>query len=306
MPGVICNKVSEYCPVEATIYGYRPSLGWNVWFAIFFGVASLLHLGLGLRYKTWTYMIGVGLGCLAECGGYYGRLMMNNNPFDDIGFQIQVVLLIFAPSFLAAGIYLTLKHIVIHVGEPWSRLRPNFYTYIFIGCDVTSLVLQSLGGAMAAMGGTNKSQIDLGTNIMLAGIVWQVIVLIIFGYLVAEYAFRTYRRKVTLSEEASTLIYDRKFHLFALGVFIAYLTIFVRCVYRIPELQDGWGGKLMRKEPDFIGFEGIMIMFAVLAQTIFHPGHYFPAMTSGKAPAKKRHGKGVGSRDSRIEMVNRV
>ncbi|KAF2637508.1 RTA1-domain-containing protein [Massarina eburnea CBS 473.64] len=302
-PPTPCYKVTPLCPVEATIYGYTPSLGWNAFFAVFFGVSALIHLGLGIRYKTWTYMIGVGLGCLAECGGYYGRLMINNNPWDNTGFQVQVVLLIFAPSFLAAGIYLTLKHIVIHIGEPWSRLRPIFYTYIFIACDLTSLVGQSAGGALAAMG-SDKATIDLGTNLMLAGIIWQVIVLVVFGYLVAEYAFRTYRRKAILSPEAMDIISDGRFRLFASGVFIAYFTIFIRCVYRIPELSDGWGSEMMRREPEFIGLEGIMIMFAVLAQTIFHPGHYFPAMVPGKLAAKG-HSRKLESQGSDIEMINK-
>ena len=119
-------------------------------------------------------MIGVGLGCAAECGGYVGRIMMHNNPYDELGFQLQIVLLIFAPAFLAAGIYLILKHVVLQFGKEWSRIRPAWYTYIFITCDVISLLLQSAGGALAATSDDVKT-IDLGTDIMIAGIVWQVV-----------------------------------------------------------------------------------------------------------------------------------
>lgn len=120
-------------------------------------------------------MIAVSLGCLAECIGYVGRIMMSNNPYDDLGFKIQIVLLIFAPAFLAAGIYLTLKHVVIQFGEEWSRLSPNWYTYVFIACDVSSLVLQSAGGAMAATADPGENTGDIGTSIMVAGIIWQVV-----------------------------------------------------------------------------------------------------------------------------------
>jgi len=169
-----CQAVSFECPVEGTIYGYYPSLGWNAFFAAFFGFCCLVQVGLGIRYKTWTYMIGVGLGCAAECGGYVGRIMMHNNPYDELGFQLQIVLLIFAPAFLAAGIYLILKHVVLQFGKEWSRIRPAWYTYIFITCDVISLLLQSAGGALAATSDDVKT-IDLGTDIMIAGIVWQVV-----------------------------------------------------------------------------------------------------------------------------------
>jgi hypothetical protein len=143
----------------------------NAFFAAFFGLALLIQLFLGIRYKTWTYMIAIVLGCLAECVGYIGRIMMSNNPYDDNGFKIQIVLLIFAPAFLAAGIYLTLKHVVLSFGQEWSRLRPNWYTYVFIACDVSSLILQSAGGALAAIADPGDSLGDIGTNIMIAGIV---------------------------------------------------------------------------------------------------------------------------------------
>lgn len=182
-----CKSVSPECPVEGTLYGYAPNLGANAFFAAFFGLALVLQLYLGIRYKTWTYMIAVGLGCLAETIGYIGRIIMNNNPYDDIGFNIQIVLLIFAPAFLAAGIYLTLKHLVIQFGEEWSRVRPAMYTYIFIACDISSLVMQSAGGALAATADPGASIGDVGTNLMIAGIIWQVVGMDVFPY----YSFST-------------------------------------------------------------------------------------------------------------------
>ena len=83
--------------------------------------------------------------------------------------------MIFAPAFLAAGIYLTLKHIVIQFGPEWSRLKPNWYTYLFIAADLLSLVMQSAGGALAATADSGDKLLDVGTNIMIAGIVWQVV-----------------------------------------------------------------------------------------------------------------------------------
>ena len=167
--------MSAECPVAGTIYGYEPNLGANIFFAAFFGFALLVQLYLGIRYKTWTYMIAVAAGCAAECIGYIGRIMLHSNPYSGDGFDIQIVCLIFAPAFLAAGIYLTLKHIVIQFGEQWSRLRPAWYTYIFIACDITSLLMQSAGGAIAATADAGSSEGQTGTNLMIAGIIWQVV-----------------------------------------------------------------------------------------------------------------------------------
>ncbi|KAF1837331.1 RTA1-domain-containing protein [Decorospora gaudefroyi] len=263
--------------------------------------ALLIQLFFGIRYKTWTYMIALVLGCLAECGGYIARVVMHNNPYSSIGFQVQIVLLIFAPAFLAAGIYLTLKHVVIQFGETWSRLRPAWYTYIFIACDISSLVMQSAGGALAATADPGESIGDVGTNVMIAGIIWQVVVLAFFGLLVLEYSIRTYRRRDQLSTSALDLWSNLRFKLFCGAVLIAYTTILVRCVYRIPELLGGWGGDLMRMENEFILLEGVMIALTVLAQTVFHPGLCFPALanTVGK---KAGYVKESGS-ETQIEML---
>lgn len=86
-----CQSVSPECPVEGTLYGYAPNLGANAFFAAFFGIAFIFQIYFGIRYKTWTYMIAVGLGSVAECVGYIGRIMLHNNPYDDPGFKIQIV-----------------------------------------------------------------------------------------------------------------------------------------------------------------------------------------------------------------------
>lgn len=298
-----CVAVGPDCPVEGTLYGYYPSLPANAFFAAFFGLCFVLNLGFGIKWKTWTYMIALCLGCGAECAGYIGRIMMHNNPFDDIGFQIQICLLIISPAFISAGIYLTLKHFTITFGESWSRLKPAWYTYIFITGDIISLVLQGAGGGIAATADSGSSMQDVGTNLMIAGVIFQVVILFVFGTLLTEYTLRTYRRRDQLSENALKMIADRKFRLFVAGILIAFLGIFTRCVYRIPELTGGWRSELMRNEPEFIALEGVMITIAVFTLTVFHPGYCFPAL--GNTFAKKGKNADV-SESSSIEMGQAV
>jgi hypothetical protein len=283
-----CEEVGPPpCTVERTIYGYYPSIGANAFFAAFFGLCLLVHLVLGVRYKTWTFMIALSLGCLGEVIGYAGRIMMYNNPFNSTGFQIQICCLIISPAFISAGIYLTLKHIVINFGESWSRLPPVWYTRIFITGDIVSLVLQGAGGGIAATADDGSHMLDVGTNLMIAGVVLQVVILAVFGTLLTEYAVRTYHHRGQLSPEAVTLIHKTSFRCYIFAIIIAFLGIFIRCVYRIPELTGGWRSELMRQETDFIVLEGVMIVMSVLVLTVFHPGYCFPAL--GNTIGKKRN-----------------
>lgn len=240
------------------------------------------------------------LGCAAEALGYAGRVILNNNPYDSVGFQIQICCLIIAPAFIAAGIYVTLKHFTITFGESWSRLRPAWYTYIFITGDIFSLVLQGAGGGIAATADAGSSLLDLGTNLMITGVVFQVVILFVFGFLFVEYTIRTYRRADRLTAESLALLADIKFRLFVGGILVAYLGIFTRCVYRIPELTGGWRSALMRNEPEFIALEGVMITLAVLTMTIFHPGFCFPAL--GNTIGKKSKAKTIDEEGS-VEMM---
>lgn len=71
-----CVEVGPECPVEGTLYGYAPNLGANAFFAAFFFLCLVIQLVLGIKYKTWTYMIALCLGCFGEGMGYVGRVMM--------------------------------------------------------------------------------------------------------------------------------------------------------------------------------------------------------------------------------------
>lgn len=298
-----CTEVSLeplYCPVEGTLYGYKPNIGANAFFAAFFGICLLIHLVQGIRYKTWSFMVALGFGCLGECIGYIGRILLWNNPYDDLGFQIQICCLIISPAFVSGGIYLTLKHIVMNFGERYSRLRARWYTWIFIGCDLFSLVLQGAGGGMAATGDDGSSAQDIGTDLMIAGVIFQVVCLAFFGYFLGEYSFRTHRHRDQLSIESMNVFNTFWFRGFAGAIVTAFVAIFTRCVYRVPELTGGWGNELMRNEAEFVVLEGVMIVIAVLVLTVFHPGYCFPAM--GKGKAVKRISK-MDAEDSSNEMM---
>jgi hypothetical protein len=251
------------------------------------------------QYNPNTQKIAMCFGCIGEAVGYGGRIMMYNDVFDENAFTIQICCLIISPAFISAGIYLTLKHIVISFGESWSRLKPVWYTRIFIAGDLFSLVLQGAGGGLASTADTGSSLQDVGTNLMIAGVVFQVVILAFFGYFLVEYVLRTRRRRDQLTAESVALFHNTSFRLFMGAIIVAYFCIFIRCIYRVPELSLGWRSELMRNEPEFIVLEGVMIVIAVGVLTVFHPGYCFPAL--GSTIGKNKRTKSVEESD--VEMV---
>jgi hypothetical protein len=137
-----CTSISLECPIDQTIYGYYPSLSLNAFFVAIFGLIALVQVGLGVLYQTYLFSGLVVAGCIAEVIGYSGRLILNENPYSGLGFNIQISCLIFAPSFTAAALYVVFKHVVRTFGPAKSRIPANYYLVIFMVCDIIALVLQ--------------------------------------------------------------------------------------------------------------------------------------------------------------------
>lgn len=71
----------QTCPLSEGIITYQPNVGANALFAALFGLLLLVQLGLGVRYKTWSFLIAMSCGLILEIVGYIGRVQLHNNPF---------------------------------------------------------------------------------------------------------------------------------------------------------------------------------------------------------------------------------
>jgi hypothetical protein len=125
------------------------------------------------------------------------------------------------------------------------------YTRFFIACDIVSLSLQGAGGGVASAA-TTDSTMALGNKLMLVGLIFQIVTLAIFC---ADFAFRVYKFQSGEDVVFNRLVSTGRFKGFLGAVFVAFLTIFTRCVYRVIELGGGWNNPLMREEVTFIILE---------------------------------------------------
>ncbi|EKG10348.1 Major facilitator superfamily [Macrophomina phaseolina MS6] len=240
----------ETCHVSQSIYGYRPNVPANAFFVALFGVTALAQTVQGFKYGTWTYCI------------------------------VMICLLTLAPAFLAGAIYLMLKHIVLTTSPTLSRFPARYYTYIFITCDLLSLVLQAAGGGTAATstqnGRTDLTQLQSGEHIMMAGLAFQVFTLCIFFVLSLEYAIRVRQAPSgALKHETANVRASKRFRAFVGALALAFVAILVRCVYRIVEMAGGWKNPIMQNEASFIVLDSSLCSLAALVLTVFHPGHCF-------------------------------
>lgn len=103
-----------------------------------------------------------------------------------------LVTLTIGPTFFTASIYFCLARIIVVFGENLARFKPRTYTICFIVSDITSLVLQALGGGRAAEAKTYAAK-QPGIHIMVAGLVLQVFSLVVFITLCADFAYSLHK-----------------------------------------------------------------------------------------------------------------
>ncbi|KAM0325803.1 hypothetical protein ACHAQA_007105 [Verticillium albo-atrum] len=287
-----CSEVSLYCPVEATVLGYYPNFGANIFFAVAFGIAAVFSGYFGVKKRTWAYAVAVTGSAILEMAGYAGRVLLNKNPWNSDAFQLQICAIILAPTMLCVAIYLTLKHVALALNPSLSRIRPRLYPWIFLPADMSCLVLQAIGGGIsAAAGRTDRVLLDHGNRMIISGVALQVVVLLFFGLMGVDYWLRVkkYVHDGTTGAEKETAlaVYNNaKFRKFVYAIAGAFTAVIIRCIYRIVEMAGGWGNHIMQDQISFMILDASLVLIAVALLTAFHPGLFFPQMSSG--PRRKR------------------
>jgi cbb3-type cytochrome oxidase subunit 3 len=83
------------------------------------------------------------------------------------------------------------------------------YAIFFVSCDAIALAMQSAGGAITSTA-DDADMRTTGTNVMIAGLAFQVAALTLFIYLGSEFAFRLRRRTREAQRNGSSDSENRK------------------------------------------------------------------------------------------------
>lgn len=123
-----------------------------------------------------------------------------------------------APVFFSAFLYIVLGMAIHRLGPQYSLLSPRMvcsischftiprplsfdaslmyqYFFTFIIADIVSLILQAVGGGQAASGAGTGKPTQSATNIMVAGIIFQLVTMAIFMSCGVDFAIRRTKDK---------------------------------------------------------------------------------------------------------------
>lgn len=297
---------------EENIYGFYLNRGGNIFFLALFVLIWLFHLGMLAKSRYHWFNITFICGYTLEFLGFLGRVLAFMDDTNINYFLLQYVSLTLAPAFIMGGIYFLFAQNVAIYGREYSVLKPMWYSYFFIACDVGSLVVQGIGGGMASVANQEKTDPAPGTWTMFGGIVFQVAAMTVFIIFWLEFIVRLYyrhrkeiktdsplNRRTPISffkllfntpsarafkKEQLEPFYNPQFRYmrekplvpyYPVAVTAAVIFIYIRCVYRVVELQQGFDGYLVRHETFIMTLDASMIAIAGLIFVPFHPVFVF-------------------------------
>jgi len=257
-------------------YAYQPNkiLPWIclILFALAFSVMSIFACCIR-KTRSFNYMWPMLIGILLETVGYGARAVSAKHPSGNehstayYSYLIQTILVVLAPSLLAASIYMTFGRIARYVGEEHSPMRPKFITLTFVLFDVLSFLIQ--GGGAGLFTSTKASNVKLGKTVLIVGFAIQIVSFGIFFLISILYRVRTKRAGVEKGKWSRALA----------ALYVACAFLLVRNVYRVVEFLTASGstsGYFLTHEVFYYLFEPLPILLTVYSVLAFYPGFAIP------------------------------
>lgn len=275
--------------------GMMPNLGFNVTFLIFWVLLLISHTAQ-LIYKQWFFSVAYLCCDVLEIVGFAGRVAGHFDVTNRPAYLAEMICLTIGPVFTMGGMYYQLAKLIEIYGHKYSLLKSSMaYSYIFTSADICSLFIQAAGGGIASSSG------NTGKGIMIAGMVLQLLTMVIFLSFFGYFCYKVYIEPRLITAHASRISLDVlaippsqvdhfyrekfsnlrinpnrwSFQYFPLAFFAAIILVFIRCWYRFAEGIDGWDGYIITHEPFFIVLDALMMFLATTLMTIFHPGLAF-------------------------------
>lgn len=264
------------------LYHYTPSLPAAAIFCALFAIGTIAHLYFVFRLHA-RYFIPFVIGCIFECVGYAGRAWSHSNPTLLSPYIMQSLLILVAPAFLAASIYMVLGRIIrLLESSHHSVIAPKWLTKIFVIGDVLSFLVQGSGAGLMAKG--DLDSFNLGSNIVIAGLVIQIV---IFGFfIVVALVFNVRLVKAPTLAASDPALAGWQKHMFVL--YGTSAIILIRNLIRVVEYAQGNNGYIVTHEWMLYIFDALFIFLVVLAFGVVHPNQLLGAKRFGTVASNDR------------------
>lgn len=209
---------------------------------------------------------------IGDTFGHLGRAWAGSAPLSPKPFMLQLMLILVAPVFISATIYVNLGRLKeALLGHQRRKCSP---TIIFILTDIIAFCTQ-IGGSLVQVI-ANPKIMEIGGHVVLGGLLFQLFVLVVYFALVMRFQRATQRET----------IYLQHWRRYVWTLVISVMAIWVRNLVRAAEFAEGWYGFVNQHEAMMYIFDSFLMFSVMFAYAVFHPGQLNE--TGGKMPKNRQ------------------
>jgi hypothetical protein len=268
-------------------YPYTPSNTAGYAFMAIFGIATVVHIILMFPYRA-AYFIPLVLGGICpstpfpthnaqyttntlltpgESFGYYGRAWSHQDRTEIGSWALQEMLILCAPPFIAATIYMVLGRIIrAFNAEHHSSIRTKWLTTIFVLNDVICFLTQIAGAGVQVTGDAHIMAI--GKKAVLAGLIFALVVFGLFVWVAAVFHRRLDAEPTAVVMECPRLGWKK----YMWAIYISCGMLMVRNLVRTIQFGSEKGSALNTEEVYIYVFDAALMACSIGLLIVLHPG----------------------------------
>jgi hypothetical protein len=279
----------DYVPIYdcRALFSYDPSFGAAVFFAVLFGLSTILHIIQARIFRKRFCWVIIMAG-LWETAGFSIRAAATRSQLQLGFFLPEELLIMLAPLWVNAFIYMLVGRMVNYYlpeknvyGFPARKMA-----VVFVCMDIISFIVQGTGGTIAS---GSESQSDpivmIGLHVYMGGVGLQQLFILLFSILIVKFHRRllNLERSVGLGEKSNWLPL-----LYATYACLVFITI--RIIFRLVQYSSGVLSYIPTHEAFFYVFEALPMSLALWLVNGIHPGRYLVGPDSEFPPKAKGSG----------------
>lgn len=221
---------------------------------------------------------------VVEAAAYYFRSLSHDNVRKTLPFLLQNLLILSAPPFLAASVYMSLRRIARQLNREDLVHCPRLLTKIFILVDVVCFGTQVAGSIIS--GDPDPSKASQGKTTIVSGLVLQIVA---FGLFIAWSAVFHGRLRSLQVDTLGQPISNWERYIY--GIYAISCLFVVRNVTRLIEYSQGPSSPMLSSEAYLYLLDGSIMVVVVVLFLILHPGQlkrrarraHFPPLAGSEA-----------------------
>ncbi|KAI5456944.1 RTA1 like protein-domain-containing protein [Mariannaea sp. PMI_226] len=250
-----------YAPFD--LYAYNPSQVLALAFLVLFSLLCIFQLAAMIKYRS-IFPCPLFIGCGMEAAAYYFRSQSHDNVRKTLPFLLQNLLLLSAPPFLAASVYMSPRRIARALEAEHLTIKPRIMTKLFVIIDTVCFATQVAGSIMS--GSEDANQANNGKTIIFAGLALQIVAFGLFAICNAWF-----QKRVVSASFQLKLCTELPWQRFVYGLYAISLLFTIRNITRIVEYQQGSNGQILQHEAYLYVLDGGVMVSIVLIFLILHP-----------------------------------